>query len=132
MVLHGLKTAIGESEGLVFSSDRQKGLDEAVQVVYPRVEHRECIAHLYGNFKKKFRGDCYRDNLWAAAKAYTPNVYETSIAKGLGQYEVLWSDEFSAEVIGPQSRFEVRLHETQCSCRLWQVKRCAMHSLQWQ
>ncbi|XP_020106676.1 uncharacterized protein LOC109722909 [Ananas comosus] len=31
--LHGLKTAIGESEGLVFSSDRQKGLDEAVQVV---------------------------------------------------------------------------------------------------
>ncbi|XP_020096022.1 uncharacterized protein LOC109715442 [Ananas comosus] len=79
--LHGLKTAIGESEGLVFSSDRQKGLDEAVQVVYPRVEHRECMRHLYDNFKKKFRGDCYRDNLWAAAKAYIPNVYETSIAK---------------------------------------------------
>ncbi|XP_020104657.1 uncharacterized protein LOC109721429 [Ananas comosus] len=216
--LHGLKTAIGDFEGLVFSSDRQKGLDEAVQVVYPRVEHRECMRHLYANFKKKFRGDCYRDSLWAAARAYTPNVYETSIAKvyeanpmafeylrqnhsylwsrskfgtiakcdyltnnifesfnawlsndrhrplidmldtirqkimvkmedrrnrarkwdseivptvlkyvnniskGLGQYEVLWSDEFSAEVIGPQSRFEVRLHDMQCSCRLWQVK----------
>ncbi|XP_020092829.1 uncharacterized protein LOC109713241 [Ananas comosus] len=203
--LHGLKAAIGESEGLVFSSDRQKGLDEAVQVVYPRVEHRECMRHLYANFKKKFRGDCYRDNLWAAAGAYTPNVYETSITKvyeanpmaieylrqnhsylwsrskfgtmakcdyltnnisesfnawisndrhrplidmldtlrqkimvkmedrrnrarkwdheiGLGQYEVLWSDKFSAEVIGAQSRFEVRLYDMQCSCRLWQVK----------
>nr|CAD1817297.1 unnamed protein product [Ananas comosus var. bracteatus] len=205
--LHGLKAAIGESEGLVFSSDRQKGLDEAVQVVYPRVEYKECMRHLYGNFKTKFRGDCYRDNLWAAAKAYTPYVYETSIAKmyeanlmaieylrqnhsylwsrskfetiakcdyltnnisesfnawisndryrplidmldtirqkimlkmeerrnrsrkwdheiipkvlkyvnnlskGLDQYKVLWSDEFSAEVIGPLSRFEDHLKQ---------------------
>ncbi|OAY66245.1 hypothetical protein ACMD2_27008, partial [Ananas comosus] len=100
--LHGLKTAIGEPEGLVFSSKRHKDLDEAVQGVYPRIEHTECMRHLYSNFLEIAN----RDNLWATARACTPTVYEASIAKGFGQDEALWSDKFSAKLVGPHSRFE--------------------------
>ncbi|MFS7904830.1 putative transposase, MuDR, plant, MULE transposase domain-containing protein [Helianthus anomalus] len=49
-----LKKAIGTPDGLVFSSDMQKGLDVAITQIYSNVEHRECIRHLYSNFKKTF------------------------------------------------------------------------------
>ncbi|XP_035845425.1 uncharacterized protein LOC110893254 [Helianthus annuus] len=63
-----LKKAIGTPNGLVISSDMQKGLDIAITQVYPNVEHRECIRHLFSNFKKRFRGDLFTRNLWRAAK----------------------------------------------------------------
>ncbi|PWA64461.1 hypothetical protein CTI12_AA342820 [Artemisia annua] len=50
--LESLKKAVGTPYGLVISSDMQKGLEGAIMQVYPSVEHRECIRHLYSNFKK--------------------------------------------------------------------------------
>lgn len=50
--IESLKKAIGTPDGLVLSSDMQKGLQAAIMHVYPNVEHRECIRHLYSNFKK--------------------------------------------------------------------------------
>nr|KAJ0208063.1 hypothetical protein LSAT_V11C500234360 [Lactuca sativa] len=53
--LKSLQKAIGTPNGN--SSDMQKGLEVAITQVYPNVEHRECIRHLYSNFKKHFRCD---------------------------------------------------------------------------
>lgn len=47
--LRTLQLGIGNPEGLVILSDRQKELDEAVSRVYPLIEHRKCVRHLYTN-----------------------------------------------------------------------------------
>nr|GEX78420.1 transposase, MuDR, MULE transposase domain protein [Tanacetum cinerariifolium] len=50
--LESVKKSIGTPDGLVISSDMQKGLEVAIMQVYPNVEHRECMRHLYSNYKK--------------------------------------------------------------------------------
>nr|GEV79062.1 hypothetical protein [Tanacetum cinerariifolium] len=62
--------ASGTPDGLVISSNMQKGLEAAISDVYPSVEHRECIRHLYSNFKNKFRRDFFKSKLWFAARTY--------------------------------------------------------------
>ncbi|KAL7582506.1 uncharacterized protein LOC111921300 [Lactuca sativa] len=67
--LESLKKAIGMPDGLVISSDMKKGLEVAVMHIYPNVEHRECVRHLYSNFKKQFRESF---NSWIGATRYQP------------------------------------------------------------
>ena len=62
-----LHRAIGHPNGLVIHTDACKGLEVAVDNVFPGVEHRECMRHLAANFAKKFKGKVYSDNLWPAA-----------------------------------------------------------------
>ena len=65
-----MKKAIGTPNGLVILSDMQKGLEITMINVSPNVEHRECMRHLYSNFKKHFRGDFFNKKLWVATKTY--------------------------------------------------------------
>ncbi|KAJ9565717.1 hypothetical protein OSB04_001683 [Centaurea solstitialis] len=44
--------------------------------VYPNVEHKECIGHLYSNFKKHFHGEFFSKKLWGAAKTYRLTEYD--------------------------------------------------------
>jgi hypothetical protein len=70
--LQNLRRAIGHRNGLVIHTDACKGLELAVDNVFPGVEHRECMRHLAANFNKKFKGKVYTDNLWPAS--YTCSV----------------------------------------------------------
>ena len=65
--LQQLRNIIGTPSGLVIHTDACKVLETAVEIVFPRVEHRECMRHLAQNFKKKFRGEVYDENLWPAS-----------------------------------------------------------------
>lgn len=76
-----MKLGIGEPKGLTISSDRQKGLDEALSRVYPEIEHRECMRHLYTNFKRKFRGQNLQHWLYTAALSYSPTQYATYVSR---------------------------------------------------
>lgn len=71
-----LRKAIGTPSGLIISSDMQKGLEAAIMHIYPDVEHRECIRHLYSNFKKHFHNEFLNKKLWGAAKTYRPTVHD--------------------------------------------------------
>lgn len=46
-----------------------------VKDVFPHVEHRECTVHLVNNFKKRFHGKVFDDNLWPAAYAWNPYYF---------------------------------------------------------
>ena len=60
-----------------------KGLETAVEAVFPGVEHRECMRHLVQNFTKKFKGKVFTDNLWPAS-------YTCSSRKHLFHLDVLY------------------------------------------
>lgn len=51
-------------------TDACKGLRAAIKEVFPDIEHRECMRHLWANFKKYYRGDVYDKNMWPTARAY--------------------------------------------------------------
>ncbi|KAK1266592.1 hypothetical protein QJS04_geneDACA002547 [Acorus gramineus] len=51
-----LHEAIGDVGGLALTSDKDKGLQLVIPVVFPGVEHRTCVRHLNSNLKKKISG----------------------------------------------------------------------------
>ncbi|KAI3738295.1 hypothetical protein L2E82_28319 [Cichorium intybus] len=92
--LESLKKAIGMPSGLVISSDMQKGLELAIMQVYPNAEHRECVRHLYSNFKKQYRGEFFNKKLWSAAKTYLPTTHDRLLKEisdeSWQEYKITW------------------------------------------
>ncbi|XP_052138683.1 uncharacterized protein LOC127757244 [Oryza glaberrima] len=76
-----LRDAIGNPDGLAVCTDAGKGVDTAVHQVFPYAEHRECMLHLVNNFKKKFHGKVFDDNLWPAAYSYNPYFFQKHIER---------------------------------------------------
>jgi MULE transposase domain/MuDR family transposase/SWIM zinc finger len=56
---------------LTFLSDRQKGLVEGVEYVFPDSFHGYCLRHLCDNFNKQFKHPELKSLLWKAAYAKT-------------------------------------------------------------
>ncbi|XP_076942228.1 uncharacterized protein LOC143612040, partial [Bidens hawaiensis] len=50
-----------------FVSDRQKGLIEAVESVFPRAERRFCCRNIHENLRQTWRGDLYKGWFYRAA-----------------------------------------------------------------
>ena len=65
--LQKLHDVIGSPRGLTIHTDACKGLETAVEAVFPEAEHRECMRHLVTNFKRHYKGKVFDDNLWPAA-----------------------------------------------------------------
>ncbi|XP_065633827.1 uncharacterized protein LOC112010702 [Quercus suber] len=61
---------------LVFISDRQKGLIPAMEMLFPTMEHRFCVKHIYNNFKLTFKGLELKAALWRCAAATTVREFE--------------------------------------------------------
>lgn len=75
-----LKRAIGDLPILAVCTDACKGLENAVKVVFPNAEKRECIKHLMANFVKKFRDKVY-SRMWPAARAYEREIFDHHMSK---------------------------------------------------
>lgn len=51
-------------------SDKQKGLINAVQKIWPDAEHRFCVRHMIQNFQKAgYKGETLKNDLWAIARS---------------------------------------------------------------
>jgi hypothetical protein len=70
-----LHRAIGDLEPLAICSDACKGLENAVNKVFPAAERRECFWHLTQKFSKKFHGETF-GNMYPAARAYREEVFQ--------------------------------------------------------
>nr|KAJ0219374.1 hypothetical protein LSAT_V11C300103230 [Lactuca sativa] len=62
-------------------SDQHKGLLEAVNVVLPYVEHRQCARHVYANFIKVFSGIEFKNMFWTVAKSTVEGDFKLNTEK---------------------------------------------------
>jgi MULE transposase domain/SWIM zinc finger len=97
---------------LTFLSDRQKGLCEGVQTLFPQSSHGFCILHLIRNFRVKFKNPVLKILIWKAAKATTKEDYDEAISntKGIDPASVVWLQTHSpsqhwAEIYFPGKRY---------------------------
>jgi hypothetical protein len=58
-----------------------KGKEVVVDIMYPRVEHRECMRHSWKNMKKNYFGPLFSQNMWAATKTYSSERYNYHMSK---------------------------------------------------
>ncbi|KAK9997845.1 hypothetical protein SO802_017448 [Lithocarpus litseifolius] len=65
-----------EELNLVFISDRQKGLLPAMETLFPTVEHRYCVKHIYNNFKVNHKGMELKSVLWRCAGTTSVREFE--------------------------------------------------------
>ncbi|XP_010451471.1 PREDICTED: uncharacterized protein LOC104733601 [Camelina sativa] len=79
-----LKTDLGlnDGDGFILVSDRQKGLIKAVQLELPKMEHRMCVQHIYGNLKKHHGNKTrMKPLLWDLAWSYNEADYKRHLER---------------------------------------------------
>ncbi|XP_074290667.1 uncharacterized protein LOC141617379 [Silene latifolia] len=59
----------------VIMSDRQKGVEAALDEQLPEVSRRICARHFYANFKQEWPGDLMKKHFWTASKAHSEFVF---------------------------------------------------------
>ena len=64
---------------LTILSDRQKGLIEGVETVFPDSPHGYCLRHLWDNMHKEFKNKNLREHLWKAARALTIDDFNNAL-----------------------------------------------------
>ena len=71
------KETFGETENLVFVTDRHKAIENALKVVYPNTQHGLCMYHISQNIKaKKFGPDSQTLLIfYLPTKAYLENKF---------------------------------------------------------
>lgn len=72
---------IGNNKDWTFMSDRQKGLINAIETLFPQAEHRFCVRHMYTNFRTLFKGKELKDMLWDPARAPYPAKFDSCMEK---------------------------------------------------
>ncbi|KAK8632300.1 hypothetical protein V6N13_072694 [Hibiscus sabdariffa] len=74
---------ISNSYHISFMSDRQKGLKEALEEVFPESKQRKYVRHIYNNFKSKEynKGKTLKDIVWKAARATYVTQYNKVMAE---------------------------------------------------
>ena len=55
------------------------GLVPAIEKLFPKIEHRFCLRHIYSTFKLQFKGLELRDALWKCACASTESEFERNM-----------------------------------------------------
>ncbi|CAI9277808.1 unnamed protein product [Lactuca saligna] len=59
----------------------EKGLLQDVTELLPYVEHRQCVRHIYGNFRKKYTGLEVKNLFWEAAKSTVEGNFIATMKK---------------------------------------------------
>ncbi|KAH9671509.1 SWIM-type domain-containing protein [Citrus sinensis] len=68
-------------EGLCFISDRQKGILNALDKVFPHALKRYCCRHIYANFKEKFLGVLLKKPFWQACRIANVSYFRRHMAE---------------------------------------------------
>ena len=100
------------SNALTMLSDRQKGLLEGVQHVFPASAHGYCLKHLEDNLRKRYKHPELKNYLWKAARATTESEFNDAILemRQIDKAAVKWLFEHAdpthwAEIYFPGKRY---------------------------
>ncbi|KAL4282620.1 hypothetical protein GQ457_16G009370 [Hibiscus cannabinus] len=76
-----LKTDLGinDSCNICFMNDKQKGLVDVVDHIFPNANVRNCVRHIYNNFKELHKGKALKDGVWKAARATYVREFEEAM-----------------------------------------------------
>ncbi|XP_044437158.1 protein FAR1-RELATED SEQUENCE 6-like [Triticum aestivum] len=93
--LHQLKICLGGEVGrfgpYTIMSDRQKGLLNAVNAVFPKCNQRFCLRHIYANFQNAgFRGEDLKKCMDNAAYAYSEHKFNIAMNDLRAECEQAW------------------------------------------
>ncbi|KAK0605702.1 hypothetical protein LWI29_029774 [Acer saccharum] len=69
--LLGADLELNNSYGIVWITNKQKGLIDAIGELFPNSKHRFYVKHFYNNFKLEHKGLLLKQILWGAAKSTT-------------------------------------------------------------
>ncbi|KAG8479744.1 hypothetical protein CXB51_029261 [Gossypium anomalum] len=103
---------IVSSYQITFMSDKQKGLLEAICMLFPNAETRYCVRHLHSNFKNAgFRTKELKDLLWKAARASTTREFDDAMdeLRKTNQHAYDWLKKKSP-THWSRSHFSIRSH----------------------
>ena len=67
-------------DGLVFISDREKGIDISTNEVFPRAAHSHCVYHIAKNVKVRYKTSL-KGLLFKAANALNKKAFNDTIAE---------------------------------------------------
>jgi hypothetical protein len=76
-----LKRCLGPASPLAVHTDACKGLENAVKVVFPHAEQRECFGHMWMNLIKKIKVGAKWGRMWPAARSYTKQTHSYHLGK---------------------------------------------------
>ncbi|XP_050238239.1 uncharacterized protein LOC126687725 [Mercurialis annua] len=68
------------------------GLTNAIMKLTPHAEHRNCVRHVYCNWKKEFKGQTLKNLFWSAARSTYEASYNAAIEKLLEEDEAAHKD----------------------------------------
>ncbi|KAH9699344.1 SWIM-type domain-containing protein [Citrus sinensis] len=70
-----------DGSGLCFMSDRQKGILNALEIVFPESLKRYCCRHIYANFKQKFPSVLLRNSFWKTYRSSNLADFNTHMSE---------------------------------------------------
>ncbi|CAA7033338.1 unnamed protein product [Microthlaspi erraticum] len=69
-----------DGDGYIAVSDRHHGLIRAIKIELPKIEHRKCVRHIYGNLKKKHGGKTrMKSFIWRLAWSYNEAKFQVNL-----------------------------------------------------
>ncbi|CAA7014487.1 unnamed protein product [Microthlaspi erraticum] len=69
-----------DGDRFIAVSDRHKGLVRAIKIELPKMEHRKCVRHIYGNLKKKHGSKKQmKQHIWRLAESYNEVKFQVNL-----------------------------------------------------
>ncbi|XP_048618309.1 uncharacterized protein LOC106381586 isoform X2 [Brassica napus] len=69
-----------DGDNYIAVSDRSPGLIRAIKIELPKMEHRKCVRHIYGNLKKKHGNKKQmKSYIWSVAWSYNEAKYQQNL-----------------------------------------------------
>ncbi|XP_073119724.1 uncharacterized protein [Henckelia pumila] len=79
--MSNLKEQVGDSNQLVFISDRHKSIAKSIKMLFPQYHHGFCMWHMEQNIKVKFHTKGLIPLFKSAAEAYRMSEFESCMAE---------------------------------------------------